>query len=110
MNYGDQEHFRPHQGLLDAYPDQVLQLLEWALAHRDKLRLGSDGRSQQLRNAAQTADLLRHHYVHDAEYGRDAVAAVHAIDPRTQRCSDRAIRDTEEATQHRRTGRGHTTS
>jgi hypothetical protein len=59
---------------------------------------------------AQTADLLRHHYVHDAEYGRDAVAAVHAIDPRTQRCSDRAIRDTEEATQHRRTGRGHTTS
>ena len=51
VNYGDQEHFRPHQGLWTPNPDQVLQLLEWALAHRDKLRLGSDGRSQQLRNA-----------------------------------------------------------
>ena len=33
---------------------------------------------------AETADLLRHHYIHDADLGADAVAAVRAIDARTQ--------------------------
>jgi hypothetical protein len=33
---------------------------------------------------ADTADLLRHHYVHDPDIGHDAVQAVHEIDARAQ--------------------------
>lgn len=72
--------------LIRAYRDQLRQLLEWALAHRDQFNpkvwnwqvhdvgeyivraLGRVG-------VASTAELLRH-YIHDAELG---VAAVDAI-------------------------------
>jgi dihydropteroate synthase len=72
----------------------VRQLLEWALTHREELtepqwdpmgRIASFVvRTLGQVGTAQTADVLRHHYVHDAELGRDAVEAVHAIDARTQ--------------------------
>ncbi len=86
--------FTPHQLLLAGCPDHIRRLLEWALTHRDEFgpahqhgprsagsyivrTLGAVG-------TAETADLLRHHYVHDAEVGPDAVIAVHAIDTRMQ--------------------------
>jgi hypothetical protein len=94
MNYPGEEHFSPHQTLLAAYPEQVRQVLEWALTHRDEFtgpnRRGVwDIGSYVVRvlgqaGTGETADLLRHNYVHDAELGEDAVAAVHAIDARTQ--------------------------
>lgn len=68
-------------------------IAEWALTHRDDLTrptwthsifdigtyvlgvLGCVG-------TADTADLLRHHYIHDKTLGRAAVEAVQAIDKR----------------------------
>lgn len=83
-----------HDMLLHTYPDQIRELMEWALIHRDELPAErwdpmGGARCYAVRTlgavgTAQTADLLRHHYVHDSELGRDAVAAVHAIDARTQ--------------------------
>lgn len=92
VSYGDMKSFNPHQNLVTSYPEQVRELLEWALAHRDAIRatkwdiFGGIG-SYAVRTLGhvgtpQTADLLRHHYVHDTELGRDAVAAVHAIEAR----------------------------
>lgn len=86
----------PHLALVAAYPDQIRRLLEWALTHRGDLPGGGEewdpmgGTSSYavrilgLVGTADTADLLRHHYVHDPELGRDAIEAVHAIDTRTQ--------------------------
>ncbi|OBH59004.1 hypothetical protein A5687_21325 [Mycobacterium mantenii] len=94
VNYPGQDHFSPHQALLAAYPEQVRQVLEWALTHRDefsgpKWRGVWDVGTYVVRalgqvGTAETADLLRYHYIQDAELGDEAVAAVHAIDARTQ--------------------------
>lgn len=87
----------PHQALTTAYPDQIRHLLEWALTHRDELPavhhewdpMGNTAeyavRVLGRVGNADTADLLRHHYVHDPDLGHDAVQAVHTIDARTQR-------------------------
>ncbi|MBS1691174.1 MAG: ATP-binding protein [Actinobacteria bacterium] len=87
----------PHRALLDAYPDQIRGLLQWALTHRDELPGGRQEwdpmggtstyavRVLGLVGTATTADLLRHHYVHDPDLGRAAVEAVHAIDARLHR-------------------------
>ena len=80
-----------HDRLLNVYPDQVRQLLEWALNHRNQFgnplwraytvddyivrALGTVG-------TASTADMLRN-YVDDPELGHAAVAAVKAIETRT---------------------------
>lgn len=96
ISTGDGTKTSAHGALLAAYPDQARGLLEWALAHRGDLfgqrkqwtpwgslssyvvdALGQVG-------TASTADLLRHHYVHDPELGRRAVDAIHAIDARIQ--------------------------
>jgi hypothetical protein len=86
----------PHRALLTVYPDQIRRLLEWAVTHRGDLPGGGEewdpvgGTSAYaVRMLGQvgttdTADLLRHHYVHEPELGRDAIRAVHAIDERTQ--------------------------
>lgn len=86
----------PHRVLLATYPDQIRRLLEWALAHRGDLAPGGQRwdpmggtdhyvvRMLGVLGTASTADLLRHHYVHDPGLGRDAIDAVHAIDARTQ--------------------------
>jgi hypothetical protein len=94
VNYGDMKPVRPYGALLDTYPEQVRRLLESALVHRDTLTAAHGGSVWNLGSyvvralgdvgTAQTADLLRHHYIHDAELGRSAIAAVHAIDARTQ--------------------------
>ena len=91
---GEQEPFAPYHALLGAYPEQVRLLLEWALPRRDQLDLprrhavwnlgGYLVRALGEVGTAETADLLRTHYVHDAELGHDAVAAVRAIDARTE--------------------------
>ncbi|WP_216854635.1 NERD domain-containing protein [Rhodococcus opacus] len=91
---GEQEHFAPYHALLGAYPKQVRLLLEWALPRRDQLDLprrhavwnlgGYLVRALGEVGTAETADLLRTHYVHDSELGHNAVAAVRAIDSRTQ--------------------------
>jgi hypothetical protein len=78
--------------LIRAYRDQLRQLLEWALAHRDQFNpkvwnwqvhdvgeyivraLGRVG-------VASTAELLRH-YIHDAELGVAAVDAIRQIEAR----------------------------
>lgn len=93
-HYGGMEPFDPHQDLLSSYPEHVRELLEWALAHRESIRsadwypMGGVSsyavRTLGRVGTAQTADLLRHHYVHDAELGGEAVQSVHAIDTRTQ--------------------------
>ncbi|MHC6214752.1 NERD domain-containing protein [Rhodococcus ruber] len=93
INY-NQDRFAPHQTLLAAYPDQVRQLLEWALARRDELAASPHHAGRNLGGylvrtlgevgTEQTADLLRSHYVLDAELGQHAVASVHAIEARTQ--------------------------
>jgi hypothetical protein len=95
VNYGDLAYFEPYQALLAAYPDQVRELLEWALSHRDELTKdawdpmgGIDNfvvRTLGRVGTAQTANVLRHHYVHDTQLGRDAIDAVHAIEARTQK-------------------------
>lgn len=94
VNYGDMESFEPHQDMVTGYPERVRELLEWALAHREAIHatkwdifggIGSYAvRTLARVGTAHTADLLRHHYVHDTELGGDAVAAVHAIDARTR--------------------------
>ena len=86
--------FIPHQVLLAAYPEQIRRLLEWALGQRDQFGPArqrgpwSAGsyivRTLAVVGTADTADLLRHHYIHDDQVGGDAVAAVHAIDARLQ--------------------------
>lgn len=78
----------------DARPAVRHVRLEWALAHREAIRatkwdifggIGSYAvRTLGQVGTAHTADLSRHHYVHDTELGRDAVASVHAIDARTR--------------------------
>jgi hypothetical protein len=84
--------FDPHQMLLTSYPEQVRQLLEWALGHRDQFGPvqprgpWSAGkyivRTLAAVGTADTADLLRHNYIHDDELGGDVVTAVHTIDAR----------------------------
>ncbi|CDO91639.1 hypothetical protein AWC29_11430 [Mycobacterium triplex] len=94
---GDQNStVNPHRALVAAYPDQIRELLQWALTHRDDLPGGREKwhpmggtsgyavRMLGVVGTTTTADLLRHHYVHDPELGRDAIEAVHAIDARTQ--------------------------
>lgn len=87
-----------HDRLVAAYPDQVLQLLEWGLINRDKLtdclRSGppdwrADRRNQHLLNElgrlgnARTASLLRA-YVVDPDIGNAAVEAIRGIEARTE--------------------------
>ncbi|MGB8403860.1 MAG: hypothetical protein WCE30_07320 [Mycobacterium sp.] len=84
----------PHRALTTAYPDQIRHLLERALTHRDELPAVhhewdpmGDTATYAVRvlgrvGNADTADLLRHHYVHDPQLGHDAIEAVHAIDAR----------------------------
>jgi hypothetical protein len=86
--------FTPHQLLLASYPDHIRRLLEWALTHRDEFgpvhqRGPWSVSSYAVRTlaevgTAETADLLRHHYIHDAQLGADAVAAVRTLDARIQ--------------------------
>lgn len=87
--------FSPHRMIVDTYPEQLRQLAEWTLAHRAQLTRPdwpeAHGnlavyalRALALVGTADTADLLRHHYVHDAALGRDAIAAVHEIDTRLE--------------------------
>lgn len=93
-NISGRQKFTPHRLLLTGFPQHMRRLLEWALTHRDEFgpahqhgpwSVGSYVvRTIGAVGTAETADLLRHHYVHDAELGHDAVAAVHAIDTRTQ--------------------------
>lgn len=84
--------FAPHAMLVTHYPDHIRKLLEWALAHRDQFppmhRRGPFGvdsysiRTLGLVGTAETADLLRQHYVLDPDLGVEAVKAKRAIDAR----------------------------
>ena len=86
--------FNPDQLLLAAYPNHIRLLLEWSLAHRgDFAPVHQHGPwsvgsyiTQTLAEVgtAETADLLRHHYIHDSQLGADAVATVRSIDGRLQ--------------------------
>lgn len=87
------DRFSPHRTIVETYPEYVRVIAEWALTHREELTrptwthsvfgiapyalrvLGAVG-------TADTADLLRHHYIHDKTLGRAAVESVHAIDGR----------------------------
>jgi hypothetical protein len=89
----DGDKFNPHRTIVDTYPDHVRAIAEWALTHREELTrptwthsiwaigpyalrvLGAVG-------TADTADLLRHHYIHDKNLGRNAIEALKAIDTR----------------------------
>lgn len=84
--------FVPHEMLLTAYPDPMRRLAEWSLTHRDQFppmhRRGPFGvdiysvRTLGLVGTAETADLLRQHYVLDPDLGVEAVKAKRAIDAR----------------------------
>lgn len=87
------QEFSPHRMLVHTYPEQLRQLTEWALAHRAQLTrpdwphaYGDLAvyaiRTLALVGTADTADLLRHHYIHDTALGREAIHAVQAIDTR----------------------------
>lgn len=89
----DGDKFDPHRTVLETYPEHVRAIAEWALTHRDELTRPTwthsifDIAPYALRvlsavGTADTADLLRHHYIHDKTLGRAAVEAVHAIDTR----------------------------
>ena len=88
--WGDE--FEHRDLLATRYPEQVRQLLEWVLTHRDEFppmhRRGPFGvdqfaiRTLGLIGTAETADLLCSHYVLDPELGAEAVKAKRAIDAR----------------------------
>ncbi len=89
-HWGDE--FEHRDLLAIRYPEQVRQLLEWVLTHRDEFppmhRRGTFGvdqfaiRTLGLVGTAETADLLRNHYVLDPDLGAEAVKAKRAIDAR----------------------------
>ncbi len=89
----DPQSVDAHVQLLDAYPDQILKLAEWALGHRQTLMDISPHIARELNSylmyllsevgTSQTARLLRDQYINDPEFGRCAVKALHAINART---------------------------
>lgn len=86
--YNNDTEFAPHDLLLNAYPEQICVLMQWALTHRDELREWPYSRIDRyvvetlgrVGNAA-TADMLRH-YVDHPDLGQSAIAAIKAIESR----------------------------
>jgi hypothetical protein len=87
--YNSDTVFAPHDLLLNAYPDQVRTLMQWALTHRDQLKEWPDPGIHRYVVASlgrvgvqATADMLRH-YVHHPDLEQAAVAAIKAIETRS---------------------------
>jgi hypothetical protein len=92
MDHGANGIISAHDQLISAYPDELRQLLEWALAKRHRFdpkvwnwRVHDAGDyimyALGLVGVASTAELLRH-YIHDPELGVAAVEATRQIEAR----------------------------
>ncbi|WP_370500237.1 NERD domain-containing protein [Mycolicibacterium sp. jd] len=87
--YNSDTVFAPHDLLLDAYPEQVRTLMQWALTHRGELKEWPDPHIERYVvdtlgrvGVAATAEMLRH-YVDHPDLGPSAIAAIKAIESRS---------------------------